>query len=182
MTYQFLPDFQINPETATALHQLLDTCFPGFFDQSPRDYFKQLPHFRLLAYDENKTLVGQVGIDYRVMNLNGKPVRTFGIVDLCVSPTAQGKGIGKQLLNRVEQLAKQHTNRIDVIFLVTETPNYYERLGYQVTKIETTWLKIDAHQSLGIGKELIDDALFMVKAVGEKEWEDGKLDMLGYMF
>lgn len=180
MTIKFVHEFQIDEATTIALNKLLQKSF-AYVDYKGRDYFKQLPHYRLLAYKEDK-LVGQVGIDYRAMNLNGEAIKIFGIVDLCVDKAYKGEGIGKSLLLEMERIAQQHANKIDYLFLVTEAQEYYKNLGYTATNITTAWLKIDDHKNYGVDKELITDAFFMVKQIGPKEWEDGELDLLGYMY
>ncbi|MGB1206165.1 MAG: GNAT family N-acetyltransferase [Chitinophagales bacterium] len=176
----FINEFEIVEKMAKSLYELLQSCFPEA-EYRQRIYFKQLPHYRILAL-ENKKLVGQLGIDYRVMNLNGEAVKVFGVVDLCVTASMRGKGIGKKLMLEFEAIAKRNRNGIDFLFLVTDDAGFYEKLGYQQTKLTTTWLKIDQHNNYGQGTEAIDDAFFMVKAVSDKVWENGDLDMLGYMY
>ena len=180
MKLGFINEFEIDEKMAKNLHQLLQSCFPEA-EYRQRIYFKQLPHYRILAL-EGKKLVGQLGIDYRVMNLNGKAVKVFGVVDLCVTESERGKGIGKKLMQEFEAIAKRNNDGIDFLFLVTDDAGFYEHLGYEKTKLTTTWLKIDQHNNYGQGTEMIDDAFFMVKAVSDKVWQDGNLDMLGYMY
>lgn len=180
MTLTLINEFQIDTNTSKEINELLQSVFADI-DFRGRDYFKQLPHYRLLAQKDER-LVGHLGIDYRVMNLNGHAVKVFGVIDLCVSPAAQGQGIGKQLMLEFEAIAQRHANKIDFLFLVTDTPNFYAKLGYQQTKITTTWLKIDHHENYGLDTERIEDALFMIKPVSDKQWADGDLDMLGYMY
>ncbi len=175
-----LNEFEINEATSKAINALLQKNFTEV-DYHGRDYFKQLPHYRILAKIEEE-LVGQLAIDYRAMKLNGRPITVFGVIDLCVDPTQQGKGIGTKLLLEFEKLAQQNKAKIDFLFLVTDEPAYYERLGYTAKKLTVTWLKIDQHNNYGLGTEKIDDAAFMVKAIGNKTWDDGELDMLGYMY
>ncbi|MDK2598787.1 GNAT family N-acetyltransferase [Bacillus stercoris] len=81
-------------------------CFPDIYPKN-RTYFKQLPHFRFLAINKESALLGQVGLDYRVMNLNGKPVRILGVIDLCVSKKYRSQGIGSWLLLEIEKFCKE---------------------------------------------------------------------------
>jgi hypothetical protein len=85
-------EYDIKGDLLYQLQQLLVECFVEY----PRDriYFKQLPHFRFLIFDKKNQLVGQVGFDYRVMNLNGRPVRVLGIIDLCVAKAYRSQGLG----------------------------------------------------------------------------------------
>ncbi|MFJ8513430.1 GNAT family N-acetyltransferase [Lysinibacillus xylanilyticus] len=98
-------EYEINSQLRTKLQHLLVECFT---DEYPNDriYFKQLPHFRFIAIDDKSELVGQVGLDYRVMNLNGKPVRVLGIIDLCVSKMNRLQGIGSLLLSEIDDFCE----------------------------------------------------------------------------
>ncbi|MBL4585663.1 MAG: GNAT family N-acetyltransferase [Flavobacteriales bacterium] len=176
----FVNEFQIDNATSMEINSLLARCFPET-KYEKRDYFKQLPHYRILA-KEGKRIIGQLGIDFRIMNLNGKAVRVFGVVDLCVDLKFQGKGIGRNLIGEFESIAKKHSDKIDFLFLVTDKPQFYQTIGFKITNITTTWMKINQHKSYGIGKEKIQDAFFLVKDVSNKQWKDGELDLLGYMY
>ncbi|MCK5682577.1 GNAT family N-acetyltransferase [bacterium] len=178
--FEYLNEFEISSTTSIEINKLLKICFQdtGYKD---RDYFKQLPHYRILARSKG-VLAGHLGIDFRVMRLNENAVNVFGIIDLCIDPTFRGKGISKMLVKEYESIAFNNRDRIDFLFLVTDNPNYYTSMGYTITNLETTWLKIDQHVNYGIGIENIEDAYFMIKSVSGKKWADGKLDMLGYMY
>lgn len=177
---EFINEFQIDNTTSKKLNRLLKKCFADT-DYEDRDYFKQLPHYRILA-KEGKEIIGQVGIDFRAMNLNGKLVNVFGVIDLCVDPEFQRQGIGKALMLEFEKIASNNTDKIDFLFLVTDSPEFYEGLGYKIADITTIWLKIDQGKNLGIGKEKISDSFFMVKGISGNKWTDGELDLLGYMY
>jgi hypothetical protein len=42
-------------------------------------------------------------------------------------------------------------------------------------------MKVDEHQIIGIGEESMSDCM-MVKQLGEQIWQDGIVDLLGYLF
>ena len=146
MNIEFVPEIQISRDTSTAIVGLLAECFSGE-GHDGRDYFKQLPHYRLLAYEQER-LVGHLGVDLRMMNLNGQAVTVFGAIDVCVAPDRQGSGIGTGLLQRFEAIARD-ANRVDFLFLAAKNPAIYESLGYKKTTLRTKWLKIDQHKNLG---------------------------------
>ena len=179
MKIEFVPELQIDQSTSNAISVLLGQCFTGEGHEG-RDYFKQLPHYRLLAYEDER-LVGHLGVDLRVMNLNGQAVTVFGAIDVCVSPDRQGSGIGSELLRQFETIARD-SNRVDFLFLVAKNTAIYESLGFKKTNLRTKWLKIDQHKNYGVGNELITDAFFLFKAISDTQWKDGELDLLGYMY
>lgn len=69
------------------LNELLQHAFSSIYPN--RCYFKQLPHLRLIAYEDER-IIGQVGLDFRVMNMNGEPSHVLGIIDLCVREEVSG--------------------------------------------------------------------------------------------
>ena len=116
-----------------------------FYD---RNYFKQPPHYRILAKENNK-LIGQIGLDYRAMNLDGNPIKVLGIIDICVDSKHRNRGIGKTLLKKVDDLSLEFSDKVDFIFLVTNIPNYFEQYGFRRVEPITTWIKI---MELGLKK------------------------------
>jgi hypothetical protein len=52
-------EHELAPEALSSIQKLRNACFPD--DQAPRSYFKQLPHFRMLAEDGDQ-IIGHVGI------------------------------------------------------------------------------------------------------------------------
>lgn len=180
MTITFVNEFEIDSKTQSEISELLSVCFPTI-DYKGLPYFKQRPHYRLLL-KENDQLVGHLGIDYRIMSLNGEPINVLGVVCLAVHPNHQHQGLGTKLMQEFDKMAITHSQNIDFSFLVTDEPDFYSKLGYQTASVTTTWLKIDQGKNYGIGQEKIEDCHFMYKQIGSKEWKDGNLDLLGYMF
>ena len=76
MKIDFIEEFKIGENIKAELAGLLALCF---FETAYRGgtFFKQLPHYRLILTEDNK-VIGQLAIDYRVMNLNGEMVKVFG--------------------------------------------------------------------------------------------------------
>lgn len=180
ITIDFVNEFALKAQTKIEIANLLHAVFPESHPGG-QPFFKQLPHHRLLLLDSGK-VAGHLGIDYRVMNLNGEVVSVFGIKDLAVLPVHQGKGYGAMLMNEFAAIAEKHSANIDFAFLVTDVPAFYSRFGFVSTHIQTTWLKIHRTKSYNIGNETITDAVFMYKEISGKKWADGELDLLGYMY
>ncbi|MBB6022333.1 putative acetyltransferase [Paenibacillus sp. JGP012] len=179
MKIEKIHEYDINGEIEAKIQELLTICFPKIYP-AHRIYFKQLPQCRFLAFNRENQLVGHVGLDYRVMNLNGEPIKILGVIDLCVSPNARSEGIGSLLLSEVEKFSEGRN--IDFILLFADNMTLYSKNGYTSVGNKCKWLKIDNESLItkGIGYELIDE--LMVKAVGKKKWINGDLDLLGYLF
>lgn len=179
-TLTFKSEFELTPDDKTQINRLLSAVFTDT-NYRGQAYFKQLCHHRLLLW-QGAQLIGHLGIDYRVMNLNGQEVTVWGVAGLAVDPALQGKGLGTQLMQEFERIATAHKHNIDFLFLVTDVPAFYERLGFTKTTLTIQWLKIYQGKNYGLANEQITDCDLMFKKVGDKDWSDGVLDMLGYMY
>ncbi|MGG4104759.1 GNAT family N-acetyltransferase [Paenibacillus lautus] len=172
-------EYDINNKLEAKIQELLIGSFPEVY---PRDriYFKQLPHVRFLAFNQENQLIGHVGLDYRVMNLNGKPIRVLGVIDLCVSQSARSQGLGSTLLLEIDKFSVGRN--IDFTLLFADNMTLYLRNGYKPVKNRCKWLKIDDETQLtnGIGFEAMNE--LMIKEVGKTDWSKGNLDFLGYLY
>ena len=69
----------------------------------------------------------------------------LNILGLAVFPSAQGRGIGRQLMERVEDLAKRKHYafiRLNSASHRKEAHLFYERIGYEGNKTQKRFLKI----------------------------------------
>jgi len=154
-----------------------EECFPETFEG--RTYFKQLPHVRLLA-KEGESIVGQVGIDGRVVNVEGTSVSIFGLIDLAVHPARRGKRVGTLLLAEAERIARVCER--EFLVLMANRHDLYLKEGYvRVQPALTKWLAIEDRQSVELTDQDLGDC-FLVKPLTERTWPAGKIDMLGYLF
>ena len=167
---------EISSDTHRAIQALRNSCFVEH--QVSRSYGKQLPHFRILASDQDD-LVGHVGVDHRVMRFDDQVCSVFGVVDLCVAEGMRGKGIGGALISSVEEYARK--GRIDAMFLLCYRPELYLRHGFKSLDAQCNWLGIDEHKNLGVLSEYIAGAI-MIKSLGMDRLPTGPIDFLGYMF
>lgn len=172
-----LTEHQIASSMQERLGLLLDTCFPGVL--KGRVYFKQLPHFRFLALEE-RTVLGQLGIDSRIINVGGEILKIFGMIDLCVHPDRQGVGLASKLLLTAEKVALESAQ--DFLVLMADRHDLYERHGFQrVQPASTKWLAIEERESIMLIERDLSDCL-MVKPLGATRWPPGQIDLLGYLF
>ncbi|TKI86348.1 GNAT family N-acetyltransferase [Bacillus mycoides] len=179
MNIEKIFEYEMDQELRLAIQRLLVECFEESYPRE-RIYFKQLPHFRLLALTEKNQLIGQVGLDYRVMNLNGMPIKVLGIIDLCVSREARSQGIGNLLLSEIENFCEGKS--IDFLLLFADNKSLYLKKGYKSVENKCKWLKIDEQNqtTFSIGNEVINE--LMIKELGNVKWQDGELDLLGYLY
>ncbi|MBM7618534.1 putative acetyltransferase [Bacillus tianshenii] len=172
-------DYEIDDALRKDIQELLLECFEDDYPKE-RIYFKQLPHFRYLAFNDEHKLVAQVGLDYRIMNLNGKPVRVLGVIDLCVTKEYRSNGLGSLLLSEIEKFSENKL--IDFLLLFADNKNLYLKNGYRSVENKCTWLKINNENQriIGIGIEVINE--LMIKELGNVKWQNGELDLLGYLY
>jgi hypothetical protein len=56
------------------------------------------------------------------------------------------------------------------------------KAGFKTVKNKCKWLKIDDKRQITYGIGHIAMAELMIKEVGNKKWEDGEIDLLGYLY
>ena len=170
-------EFDIPEKIHQQITELRNTCFSAK-NAKPRSYYKQLPHFRYLAFAENM-LVAHMGVDHRVISLGNSIVSIFGVIDLCVKPSHQGQGIASKILALLTDLAVEKS--VDFLFLVADDNRIYLKNGFQSISHYCSWLRIHEHKNYGVAVEKIEED-FMIKQTSNKSWIDEPIDLLGYMF
>jgi len=176
MRVERVEEYAIPPAVQDDIHALLRDSFSVY--PEGRTYFRQVPTFRYLVWDGD-VLAAQLGVDYRIMNNGGQRIRTFGIVDLCVSEAYRKQGIAADLLDKLEALGR--SNHIDFIILWTQDAAFYQKNGYMEVDNPCKWLLIQGDDSYGMIHRRVGDGL-MVLRLGDKEWQEGTLDYLGHIF
>ena len=174
---ELVDSFRIDEATDRKIRMLLDACFPGWSHHRIRSYLKQLPSRRLLTWDDD-ALVGQAGLEHRVVALDGAPATIFGIVDLCVVAEQRGRGIATRMLDRIEGLGREQG--VEFMLLFADDDRLYRACGYAKRPARVRWLKIHEHESIGLGEESVDE--LMVKALGDRDWSPTCVDLLGHLF
>ena len=166
---------EISTDVRPQVQALLQTCFPGY---PSRTYFKLPPHFRYLAMAQG-VLVGQMGVELRMIRVGTEVVRTFGVVDLCVMRSERSHGLAARLLAEVTELAR--SCEVDFVILFADDDRVYARNGWTRAGNRCTWVKIHEHTTLGLSRAAQTGAL-MVKAIGQRAWPEGEVDLLGHLF
>jgi GNAT superfamily N-acetyltransferase len=164
-------ELEVDASLARALTGLLRACFA---DYPERSYFKLPPAHRLLAYDGGE-VVGHLGCGVRVVRVGAEVFRTVAIEDVCVHPSARGRGVATSLLTAVTAA------RADFAILFADDDRVYARNGWVRASNPVTWLKVHEHRTLGL-TERTDTGALMVKPLGERPWPTGDVDLLGHLF
>ena len=158
------------------LQGLLQECFASYPDRS---YFKLPPHFRYLAMTGSGGVAAQMGVEYRIIRVGGAVLRTFGIVDLCVTAGQRDRGLAGRLLAEVTGLARSRGMAFIVLF--ADDPRLYARNGWTPVTNPCSWVKIHDHATVGLARREVPGAM-MVKALDGQAWPDGDVDLLGHVF
>jgi GNAT superfamily N-acetyltransferase len=167
---------EIGVNLSGRLQSLLQACFPGY---PGRSYFKLPPHFRYLAMTSGGDVAAQMGVEFRVIRVGDSVVRTFGVVDLCVTDSERSRGLAARLLAELTELARSCGMAFVVLF--ADDDRLYTRNGWTRVTNRCTWVRIHDHATLGIARQE-DTGAMMVKAVGEQAWPEGDVDLLGHLF
>jgi GNAT superfamily N-acetyltransferase len=166
---------EIGAELRQQVQALLQACFPGY---PGRSYFKLPPHFRYLATAGGE-LEAQMGVELRVIRVGGTVLRTFGVVDLCVTESGRSRGLAGRLLADLTEFAR--ACGMDFVILFADDDRLYARNGWARAANPCTWVKIHEHTTLGIARAA-DTGALMVKATGPQAWPPGEVDLLGHVF
>ena len=176
LTVKKLNEYEIAEDLHGQITNLRNECWPD--KQKPRSYYKQIPHIRYLAFEDDK-LIGHAAVDHRVIAVGEMPVRIFGVVDVCVALSHRGQGLASRLLREVEELAS--TSGADALLLIADDPRLYLRNGFEAVVAHVAWLRIHEHLNYGVAFERLEGDV-MVKPLGTERWPDGSIDLLGFMF
>jgi hypothetical protein len=167
---------EISADLHGDLQLLLQECFAGY---PGRSYFKLPPHFRYLAITGSGGVAAQMGVEYRIIRVGDAVLRTFGIVDLCVTASQRHRGLAGRLLAEVTGLARSCGMAFIVLF--ADDARLYARNGWTRVTNHCSWLRINEHVTLGLARREVPGAM-MVKALGGQAWPDGDVDLLGHLF
>ena len=105
MKIERIEEFRITKPIRQSIRELLANCFQEY--PAGRIYFKQVPDFRFLVWNKEQ-LIGQMAVEYRVINIANTIVRIFGVADLCVDKAYQSQKIATNLLLKLEELALKY--------------------------------------------------------------------------
>ena len=177
MKISTVEEYALSEVERRAIQSLLIQSFVDEPCYQDRLYFKQLPHRRVLA-EVDGLIVGQCGIDHRVVSTSEGPASVFGIIDLCVAVDHRRGGVASQILETIECSAREHA--IDYLILFASDQRLYHKAGFRRVGNPLRWMKVDEHASLGMAEERVEEC--MVKPTGVREWPGGVVDLLGYLF
>lgn len=168
-------EFALTEPQQRDIQQLLKNAFPGYPD---RTFYRQLPDFRYLGYQEER-LMAHLAVEHRLLHNAGQLVKVFGVMDLCVDPLFQRRRIASYLLDQLTGLGQTH--QIDFLVLLASQHQLYLDNGFQLVSNPCVWMIINGDQCLGLTRRSVKNSL-MVKPLGGRQWKEGLVDFLGAMF
>ena len=91
-------------------------------ESTPSQLIKRMKSFNFLVYQKNRKILGIGG-------LHGREVRT-----MYIHPKFQGKGIGSQILNEIETMAKKKKMKKLHLYTHAIPSKFYLKNGWKTTK------------------------------------------------
>jgi len=143
MVLDRVEEFQITESQHQQIRSLLQLSFETYPDS--QDFLHQKPAFRYLLH-HGKTLTGHLAVDYRIIQLDGKPLSIFGITDLCVDPEYQHQQCASKMISALEKLAIKH--KVDAMVLFSNLFDFYGKLGFSKQQNKVRWLMIEKELDL----------------------------------
>lgn len=177
MHIEKIEEYDIDTMIQQKIQHLLQTSF----EQFPQDriFLKQVPNFRLLVMNKGD-LIAQTAIVFRVISLNKKPFRIFGIMDLCVDIEHQNQKIGSKILKEIEAIGQKSS--IDFILLFGGTQDFYLQNGFELVENSCRWVLMKDYETMGVMTRPIPETL-LIKSISGKVWnEKVLLDLMGFIF
>ncbi len=175
LQFEKIAEYEIQKETHSKIQTLLQQSFDAY---PQRSYYKQVPNFRWLVWD-GANLVGQMGVEHRIITLDGEPTRIFGVVDLCIHPNYRSAAIATHLIRKLEELGIK--SEVDFIVLFADNHSLYIKNGFEHVTNLCKWMMINEHKTLGVARRRLNDCI-LVKPLGDKKWTTGEVDFLGIVF
>lgn len=172
---KIIPEIDLTAEEHDLISELRNDSFPEH--QVPRSYYKQLPHYRCVEY-EREVLVGYMGLDYRAVGVGGSNFKVLGVIDFCIKKEHRGAGLGSSMLLSLAEYAERKD--VDFIILISDLDELYLKNGYLKMSASHSWLRLNEFKNYGVAHEPIDE--FYVKPISGKDWVEGHVDWLGYMY
>ena len=175
--YELIDEFRISASLHEQIRCLLQVCFPDASYLHERTYSKQRPQRRLLVWSAG-ILVGHSGIEHRTIHLQTGPAIIFGLIEVCVDAEYRGAGIASGMLEYIERLGRQH--EVDFLMVFATDRRLYEQNGFRAPGNPLRWFA-DHDQHTPEGEEQSPEEL-MIKELGERDWPEGLVDLLGGQF
>jgi predicted N-acetyltransferase YhbS len=119
-----------------------------------------------------------MGLDYRVVGVGNAAYKILGVIDFCVREDKRRQGVGASMLKELSDYAE--IKDVDFLMLISDDDRYYTRKGFKQIQAPSSWLRINDYKSYGVAFDHLDD--LFIKATGDKNWQAGHVDWLGYMF
>lgn len=177
ITVERCVDSALSEADRAELRELLHEAFGDYYVD--RIFFKQIPHERILLKSE-AGIVGQCGLDHRVMRADDRFIYTLGVVDVCVRAELRGRRLGERLMREV--FAVGQARKVDHIVLLAKDGRLYQRLGFSPLTAQVTWLAIEDLHSVAVLTETITDEIYTHPIRAPHRLRVAHLDFLGYMF
>ncbi len=157
------------------LRELISSSFPQphntFFKE--RRFAQEMPLHRWLMRDEASRLVAHLAVHEKRVLVGDSELAVGGIAEVCVHESQRGKGLVKQLLERAHRRLRD--GGIEFALLFGEAPIYLSS-GYVPLTVEIRWLDPES------GAFQSGPRRSLYKALAERAWPDGQVDLRGPLF
>lgn len=116
---------RLSPAVLDQLRSLLDLAFDGDF--SDDDWGHALGGIHVLAVDDG-CLVAHASAVPRLLEVDGRPIRTGYVEAVATRPDRRMRGLGSQVMSEIGEVVR---SRYEMGALSTGRRSFYERLGWE---------------------------------------------------
>lgn len=171
---KYIKDVDVDDELNQKLIDALTTCFPDQPVFKKQRYYKELPQHRWFIEDGNK-VIAHTALHEKIITTEIRDIRIVGIAEVLVHPDYRRQGLAKMVLDAAHRWGKKHGFEFSLLFFGEE--NVYKSSGYKLINNPIKYVDYKTNE------EKVDTSpIIMVKALTEKTWPNGLIDLNGPTF
>lgn len=166
-----IADLEVGPELDQELRELLILCFPDTPQFREHRYYLEPPLHRWFIRDGG-LLISHVCLHRRIVGTIQGDLRIGGIAEVCVRPTHRGRGLVRQILDKVHEW--DLSSDFQMLFGKEEV---YRSSGYRT--VHNLLRYLDLKHNKWLTNPL---AGMMIRPSAMTDWPAGMIDLRGPVF
>jgi len=171
---QYIKDINVDEQLNRKLIEALTTCFPDQPVFKKQRYYKELPQHRWFVEDAGK-IIAHTAIHEKTISTEAGDIRIVGIAEVLVHPDYRRQGLAKMVLDAAHEWAISHGYEFALLFF--GEANVYKSSGYRIINNPIKYVDYKTNE-----QKIDTSPIIMIKALTEKEWPEGMIDLNGPTF
>jgi len=159
---------EITPELDAKIRENLCIAFPhsAWYFKDARGWKGAFPSWSVIGFDSVNNPVVHCGVVERVVTIESRPYRVFGIQNVYVLEPYRGRGLAKKLITMVVEEANRRTLDYGLLFARPHVAKLYTDLGWELVDTKVVLQKAEDRKEFI--REFEHDALYYKSMRNEK--------------